>query len=279
MKEKLTIPKIQKMKPAGEKIAMVTCYDATFARLVDQTNIEVVLVGDSLGMVIQGRDTTLPVTVEDVIYHTRAVSRGLTKPLLVADMPFMSYQASPADAIRSAGQLMKRGRAASVKMEGGEEIAEWVTRLTRIGIPVMGHIGLQPQSIHKYGGYKIQGKSPSDARRLLKEAKTLEASGAWSIVLEGIPLEVAQKISQELRIPTIGIASGPYCDGQVLVLYDLLGLDPSFQPRFVKRFAPLGEKVVTALGQYADEVKKGEFPDETHSFHPDLAILKTSKES
>ena len=279
MKEKLTIPKLQKLKQAGNKITAITCYDATYAKLIDATGIEVVLVGDSLGMVIQGQKNTLPVTIEEMVYHTRAVSRGLTKPLLVADMPFMSYQASQPEAIKNAGLLMKKGHAESVKIEGGEEVVDLVARLYKIGIPVMGHIGLQPQSIHKYGGYKIQGKNLIDEKRLIKEAKGLEEAGAWSLVLEGIPLEVAKKITSMVRIPTIGISSGPHCDGQVLVIYDLLGMDPNFKPRFVKRYADLGSNITHAVEQYVHEVKGREFPAEEHSFNRNLALLKDQKSS
>jgi 3-methyl-2-oxobutanoate hydroxymethyltransferase len=253
------------MKGAGEKIAMVTCYDASFARLVDEA-VDVVLVGDSLGMVIQGHDSTLPVTVNDMIYHTAAVSRGLTRPLLVADMPFMSYQAEFGTALKSAGQLLKKGNAQSVKVEGGEEVTELVYRMSRVGIPVMGHIGLEPQKIHRYGGFKIQGKGTEEEKHLLKQARALQEAGVWSIVLEGIPMEVAQKITTALKIPTIGIASGPHCDGQVLVLYDLLGMNPDFNPRFLKKYADLGKSVPKAVRAYVNEVKKGEFPDERHSF-------------
>lgn len=264
----LTIPKIQKMKSAGEgeKIAMVTCYDASFAKLVDASGIDVVLVGDSLGMVIQGHDSTLPVTVGDMIYHSAAVARGLTHPLLVTDMPFMSYQAEFGSALKAAGQILKKGKAQSVKVEGGEEVTELVYRMSRVGIPVMGHIGLEPQKIHRYGGFKIQGKGAEEERHLLKQAKALQEAGVWSIVLEGIPMELAGKITAALKIPTIGIASGPHCDGQVLVLYDLLGMNPDFNPRFLKKYADLGKTVPKAVRAYVNEVKKGAFPDEGHSF-------------
>ncbi len=268
-----TIPKIQKMKFSGEKIVMVTCYDATFAKLLDDTGIDIVLVGDSLGMVIQGQKNTIPVTLGDIIYHSSAVSRGLTKPLLVADMPFMSYQAEFGSAIKNAGQLMKKGNAHSVKIEGGMEVTELVHRMSRVGIPVMGHIGLEPQKVHRYGGYKIQGKGAVEERELVKNAKALEDAGCWSIVLEGIPLEVGEKITQSVKIPTIGIASGPHCDGQVLVMYDLLGMDPHFRPRFVKRYAELSEVIPQALKTYTEEVKSGKFPAEENSFRRNLVAL------
>ena len=265
------------MKAAGEKIAMVTCYDASFARLIDQTGVEMVLVGDSLGMVIQGHETTLPVTLTDIAYHAAAVARGLTKPLLIADMPFMSYQAEFGAALKNAGLLLKKGNAQSVKVEGGEEVVELVYRMSRVGIPVMGHIGLEPQKVHKYGGYKIQGKGAAEERELIKNAKALEEAGCWSLVLEGIPLEVAEKITQSVKIPTIGIASGPHCDGQVLVIYDLLGMNPEFKPRFVKRYAEMGAAVTEAVKNYVDEVRSGKFPDEEHSFRRNLIALPTKK--
>lgn len=276
---KLTIPKIQQIKRHGEKIAMVTCYDATFARLIDGTGIEIVLVGDSLGMVIQGHENTLPVTINDILYHTNAVSRGLTQPLLVADMPFMSYQAEFGQALKNAGLLMKKGSAQSVKLEGGTEVAELVYRMSRIGVPVMGHIGLEPQKIHRYGGYKIQGKGAAEERELLKDAKALEEAGCWSIVLEGIPLEVAEKITHALKIPTIGIASGPDCDGQVLVIYDLLGMDPEFRPRFVKRYADLSDRIPKAVKNYVDEVKSGQFPSEEQSFRRNLIEISKKQKA
>jgi 3-methyl-2-oxobutanoate hydroxymethyltransferase len=270
MEEKLTIPKIRKNKTAGKRITSVTCYDFSFAKLVDRAGVEIVLVGDSLGMVIQGHRNTLPVSMDEMIYHSRCVSRGLKRALLVTDMPFMSYQSSTGEALQSAGRVMKGGRAESVKMEGGVEIAELVYRMNRIGIPVMGHIGLKPQQIHKYGGYKIQGKTISEERSLMEDSHALEEAGCWALVLEGIPQEVAERITGRLKIPTIGIASGPACDGQVLVLYDLLGIDPEFHPRFVKRYADLGTVVHDAVQQYRLEVKEGVFPGEEHSFRRNL---------
>ena len=280
MKDRLTIPKIQKMKAAGERIAMVTCYDATFAKLIDQAGVDIVLVGDSLGMVIQGQENTLPVTINDMIYHAAAVSRGLTRPLLVVDMPFMTYQAEFGEALKNAGKLMKKGNAQSVKVEGGVEVAELVYRMSRIGVPVMGHIGLEPQKVHAYGGYKIQGKGAAEERELMKDAKALEEAGCWSVVLEGIPLEVAENITRHLKIPTIGIASGPHCDGQVLVLYDLLGMSTEFRPRFLKRYAELSELIPQAVKTYVEEVKSQKFPAEEHSFRRNLVeISKKHKAS
>jgi len=245
---------------------MVTCYDATFARLVDRADIDAVLVGDSLGNVIQGHETTIPVTLEDVIYHTRAVSRGLSHPLLVADLPFMTYQASRQDAMRSSGRLMQEGRAHAVKLEGGVRVAETVHAIVETGIPVMGHIGLTPQSVHGFGGYRIQGRGEEAAKRLKEDAKALQDAGVFSIVLEGIPTALATDISASLEIPTIGIGAGPNCDGQVLVLYDLLGMDESFSPRFVKQYTNLSNIVGEALETFAGEVREGAFPTEKHSF-------------
>ena len=265
--QSMSIPKIQKKKVLNEKSTMVTCYDATFARLIDQSGIDMVLVGDSLGMVIQGHKNTLPVTLEDMIYHSAAVSRVLTHPLVIADMPFMSYQAELGQAIKNAGTLLKKGHAHSVKVEGGLEVTELVYRMSRVGVPVMGHIGLEPQKIHAYGGFKVQGKALAEEKKLIKAAKALEEAGCWSLVVEGVPAEVADKITAAVTIPTIGIGSGVGCDGQVLVLYDLLGLDPSFKPKFVKKYVDMASTVSSALKEYVDEVKTKKFPAEEHTFH------------
>lgn len=245
---------------------MVTCYDATFAKLVDRCDIDAVLVGDSLGNVIQGHGTTIPVTLEDVIYHTRAVSRGLTKPLLVADLPFMTYQVSKEEALRNAGRLLREGKAEAVKLEGGVRVAETVAFIVRAGIPVMGHIGLTPQSVHEFGGYKIQGRSEAAARCLVEDARALQEAGVFSLVLEGIPSALAQEVTEELSVPTIGIAAGPHCGGQVLVIYDLLGLDESFRPKFVKQYAGLSKTVGEALSRFAQDTRDGTFPAPEHSF-------------
>jgi len=249
-----------------EKISSITCYDASFARLVDRAGIDLVLVGDSVGTVVQGQKNTIPVTIGQIAYHTACVARGLTQALLVADMPFMSYQSSTGEALKQAGRLMKEGQAESVKLEGGVEVAEMIYRMNRVGIPVMAHIGLQPQSLHRYGGYKIRGKTAAEERSLLEDARAVEEAGAWSVVLEGIPSEAAERITARLKIPTIGIGSGPGCDGQILVLYDLLGMDPDFSPRFLKRYADLASLVPEALRTYKKEVREGRFPDEEHSF-------------
>lgn len=272
---KFTIPDLKSKKEAGERITMLTCYDYAFARILEQCDVDCLLVGDSLGMVIQGQDSTLPVTMEDMIYHTRAVAQGATRPLIIADMPFMSYQASVEEAIRNAGRLLKEGGAEAVKLEGGEEIVETIRKLVDIGIPVVGHIGLQPQSVHAMGGYRIQGKTAPEAGRLQKEALWHAEAGACALVLEGIPAEVAGKITASIDIPTIGIGSGASCDGQVLVIHDLLGMDDSFKPRFVRRYAELEKTIREAVDRYAQDVKSSHFPSATESFH--LQKAKTAK--
>lgn len=271
MATKVTIRTLQKMKQAGEPISMLTCYDATFARLLDGAGTDVLLVGDSLGNVIQGEASTLPVTVDQIIYHLRAVGRGTKRAHLVGDMPFMSYQVSADEAVRNAGRLVAEGGAESVKLEGGADYCDVVEKIVRAGIPVMGHIGLTPQSVHRMGGYVIQGRDEEKAKRLLEDAKALEDAGCSSLVLEGIPATVAQEISEALSIPTIGIGAGPHCDGQVLVIYDLLGMDPSFAPKFVKRYADLHQVIGDAVGTYLQEVRARSFPAEEHSFQMNAA--------
>lgn len=265
--QKVTVTALRQMKDRGERISMVTAYDALFARLVDRGGADVILVGDSLGMVFKGEENTLGVTVEEIIYHTRAVSRGAQRAHVVADMPFMSYQADPVEAFRNAGRLIKEGGAQSVKLEGGEEYAPIVEKLVRAGIPVMGHVGLTPQSVHAMGGFKVQGKEPAEAARILRDAKALEAAGAYAIVLEGVPVELARVITESLSIPTIGIGAGVDCDGQVLVIYDLLGMYDDFVPKFVKQYAKLGPAVAEAVATYKEEVLAGTFPEERHSYH------------
>jgi 3-methyl-2-oxobutanoate hydroxymethyltransferase len=273
----VTVTELRRMKADGERITMVTCYDASFARLCDQGGADVLLVGDSLGMVIQGESTTLPVTLEDIIYHSRAVRRGAARAHVVADMPFMSYQAGWSDALKSAGRLLKEGGAQSVKLEGGEEIAESIERIVRAGIPVMGHIGLTPQSVHAMGGFKIQGRDPEAARRILGDAKAVEQAGAYAIVLEGMPVELARVITAQLGIPTIGIGAGPDCDGQVLVIYDLLGMNLEFKPKFVKRYAELGSTIPAAIARFKEEVRGGAFPAEEHSFHAKAPLFRPTE--
>lgn len=249
----------------GEKIVLATCYDYTFARLLDG-RVDALLVGDSLGMVIQGRKTTLGVTIEDVIYHTRAVVNGTRSSHVVADMPFMSYQASREEAVRNAGRLLAEAGAESVKLEGGSYMAETIRALVECGIPVMAHVGLTPQSVHAFGGFKVQGKTEDSAKRILEDAIAVENAGAYSVVLEGIPSPLATEITKQLSIPTIGIGAGGNCDGQVLVMQDFLGLNEDFQPKFVKRYAQLAGSVREATERFAREVRSSEFPGKEHSF-------------
>jgi 3-methyl-2-oxobutanoate hydroxymethyltransferase len=263
---KVTIHTLRQMKARGEKIAMLTAYDATFARLLDEAGADALLVGDSLGMVIQGHETTLPVTLDEIAYHCRAVVRGARRAHVVGDMPFMSYQASIEQGLTSAGKLMKEGGCHSIKLEGGAIHAELVKRMVSAGIPVMGHIGLTPQSFHQMGGFKVQGRDPGGRERLLSDARTLEAAGAYAIVLEAIPADIAHDITAALSIPTIGIGAGTGCDGQVLVSYDALGMDESFKPRFVRHYATLGATIKEAIGHYVTDVRAGGFPSDAESF-------------
>lgn len=273
---RIRVHHLREMKERGQRISAVTCYDATFARLVDAAGIEVVLVGDSLGNVIQGQETTLPVTVDHIIYHTAAVARGLQRAHLVADMPFMSYR-NPDVALHNAGRMLAEGAAHAVKLEGGAEVAETVRQLVQAGIPVMGHIGLTPQSVHAMGGHKVQGRGVSARKRLLADAQALEAAGCYAIVLEAIPAELAADVTAALSIPTIGIGAGVQCDGQILVLYDLLGLDPAgHKPKFVKKFAQLGEAALDALQAYRADVAGGAFPGPEHVYH-DPSVAKDVK--
>ncbi|MBI2344057.1 MAG: 3-methyl-2-oxobutanoate hydroxymethyltransferase [Deltaproteobacteria bacterium] len=264
---KITIPGLRAKKTSGERITMLTCYDATFAHLLDAAGIEILLIGDSLGMVIQGEATTLPVTLEHVLYHTQCVTRTAPAAHVVTDMPFMSYQSSTVEALRNAGRLLKEGKAEAVKLEGGHAIVPTVMAMTQAGIPVMAHIGLRPQTVLQMGGYKIQGRTPDTQAALIAEGEALEAAGAYAIVLEGITSEAAAAITARVTIPTIGIGAGPHCDGQVLVLYDLLGMNPNFSPRFVKPYASLAPIIRDAAGRYAAEVKSGHFPTEAHAAH------------
>ena len=262
---KITVPQLLARK-SGPKIAMLTAYDATLARLLDEGGADVLLVGDSLGMVVQGLPNTLPVTVEEICYHGRAVARAIHRAHLVGDLPFMSYQSSVERALESAGQLLKTGGFEAVKLEGGQAYAEQVRAIVRAGIPVMGHVGLMPQSVHAMGGFRVQGKGAVEAEQILEDARAIAEAGAYSIVLEGIPSELAQRITEALAIPTIGIGAGPQCDGQVLVSYDFLGMYPNLKPKFVKHFAELGSAIVTATQDYVREVQLGSFPSAAHSF-------------
>ncbi len=254
------VPDLKLKKQRGEKIVMLTAYDASMAQLLDQAGVDVLLVGDSLGMVIMGCPTTLPVTMAAMLHHTRAVVRGAQRALIVADMPFLSYQVSVAEAVRNAGRLLKEGGAAAVKIEGGRPMLEVVSRLVAVGIPVMGHLGLIPQSVHQLGGFRRQAQREQDAERLVEDARALEQAGVFALVLESIPAELARTVTEQLRIPTIGIGAGPYCDGQVLVSYDMLGLYPGPKPPFVKQYARLGEAILEAARAYAEDVRAGRFP-------------------
>jgi 3-methyl-2-oxobutanoate hydroxymethyltransferase len=262
----VTVPRLGKMKCDGERITMVTAYDATFARLFDEAGIDVLLVGDSLGMVVQGQDSTLPVTVDEVIYHCRAVARGTRRAHVVGDMPFMSWQISAEEALRNAARFLSEGGAQAVKLEGGVDAAATIERIVHAGIPVMGHVGLTPQSVHAMGGFRVQGKTEAAAARVLCDAKAVAEAGAYALVLEGIPTDLAQQITDAIDIPTIGIGAGPHCDGQVLVCYDLLGLTPELKPKFVKRYAEFFEQGVAAARQYSEEVRAGIFPSAEYSF-------------
>ena len=257
---RVRIRDLQEKKERGEKIAMLTVYDATMARLLDRAGIDVLLVGDSLGMVIEGHDSTLPVTLDAVLHHTQAVSRGARHALVVADMPFLTYQLTTSEAVRNAGRLLQEGGAAAVKLEGGRSRLEVVARLVETGIPVMGHLGLLPQHVHQLSGYRMQAKSESEAGQLVEDAKALEEAGAFSIVLESIPAQVARTVTRELTIPTIGIGAGPFCDGQVLVSYDAFGLNDESVPPFVKQYANVAEQMVEAAKAYAQDVRCGRFP-------------------
>jgi len=262
----VTVKEIVDMKQRGEKITALTAYDVTFARLIEEGGADLILVGDSLGMVIQGHDTTLPVTIDEMIYHCRACSRGVSRALLVADMPFMSYQVSIEQALTNSGRCLKEGGVNAVKLEGGEELAGTIKRLVEVGIPVMGHVGMQPQRVRQYGGYALQGSDAADAKRILRDAEAVANAGAFAIVLEKIPRALAAKITKSISIPTIGIASGPECDGQILVSYDMLGLADQFKFKFVRRYLELSEEIRSAVGKYRDDIRDGHFPASSESF-------------
>jgi len=266
LSKKKTIPDIMQMKHAGEKITMLTCYDYPTAKIMDSCGIDIMLVGDSVGVVFSGYENTLPVTMEEMLYHTRAVVRSNPRALVVADMPFMSYQVSIPEARFNAGRMIKDGGAAAVKVEGGVSIATTITALVDIDIPVVGHIGLTPQSIHRMGGYKVQGKKQEQADRIIEDALAVEKAGAFAIVLEGIPRTLAKSITESLTIPTIGIGAGSCCDGQVLVVHDILGLCEKYSPKFVKRYADARELISGAVSAYINDVKSGSFPLDEHSF-------------
>lgn len=267
LKKATTVLDIQKMKADGEKISMLTCYDYPTARIMDDCGIDMILIGDSVGVVYAGYDNTLPVTMEEMIYHTRAVVRAQPKALVVADMPFLSYQTDMVTARLNAGRLIKEGGAAAVKIEGGVNVASVIEAITAMDIPVVAHIGLTPQSLHRMGGYRIQGRNNEQAEKLLADARAVQSAGAFAVVLEGIPAALAARITSELGIPTIGIGAGPSCDGQVLVIHDILGLCEKYAPKFVKRYADLKPVIAQAISSYIQEVKEGAFPTEGNSFN------------
>lgn len=261
-------------KVKGEKLSMLTAYDYSMAKLVDEAGINAILVGDSLGMVCLGYEDTISVTMEDMIHHTRAVARGAKNALVVSDMPFMSYQTSVYDAVVNAGRLMKEGRAQAVKLEGGKEVVEQIRAIVNASIPVMAHIGLTPQSVNAFGGFKVQGKSEEAAKKLLEDAKAVEAAGAFAIVLECVPARLSEFISNNVSIPTIGIGAGAGCDGQVLVYQDMLGMFSDFTPKFVKKYANIGDSMKEAIANYINEVKDGVFPADEHVFKIDEEIIE-----
>lgn len=263
---KITIHDLLKKKAEKRKITMLTAYDYPFARIVDEAGIDGIIVGDSVAMVTQGLENTLPVTMDEMVYHTKIVARAVNNAIVIGDMPFMSYQASIEDAVRNAGRFLKEAGASAVKIEGGAEVAGHIRAMTKSDIPVMAHIGLTPQSIHRMGGYKIQGRTKEAAERLREEAHIAEDAGAFSLILEAIPAELAAQITEELTIPTIGIGAGPSCDGQVLVLHDVIGLFERFLPKFAKRYVNVKDEVLRAIKNYKEEVEKGVFPSDEHSF-------------
>ncbi len=262
----MTVPDLQKCKRDRRKIVVVTAYDALFARIVEQAGIDVILVGDSLGVVVQGKPNTLSVTMDEMLYHTKLVAGAVQRSLVIGDMPFMSYQVSQEEAVRNAGRFLQAG-AHAVKLEGGAAVSDRVAAMAKIGIPVIGHLGMTPQSVQQYGGYKVQGKGKDRAQQLLDDALALEAVGAAAIVLEAIPAGLAKTVSEALTIPTIGIGAGPNCDGQVLVLYDLLGLFDEFVPKFVKPYGHLKADALEALRRYKEDVEQGKFPSDSESYH------------
>ena len=262
----VTIQDLWKKKSEGKKITMLTAYDYPFAKIVDEAGIDMILVGDSLAMVVQGKENTLPATMDEMVYHTSMVVRAVKNAMVIGDMPYLSYQVSVEDAVKNAGRFIKEAGAHGVKVEGGSEVIPQIKAMTKAEIPVLGHIGLTPQAILRIGGFKVQGRTEEQRKRLIEDALSLEDAGAFAIVLEAIPMDLAKEITEKLSIPTIGIGAGPYCDGQVLVLHDILGLFERFTPRFVKRYTNLKDLSLQAIRQYKEEVEKGLFPSEEHSF-------------
>jgi 3-methyl-2-oxobutanoate hydroxymethyltransferase len=275
-RRKITAPALRARK-GGQPIAMVTAYDFTMARLLDRGGVDALLVGDSLGMVVQGRTSTIPVTLEEACYHTRAVARGAEYAHVVGDMPFMSFQVSATQAVENAGKLVKDGMAESVKLEGGQEVAEHVHRIVRAGIPVMGHVGLTPQSVHALGGYRVQGKGQSAADGIVADAIALEQAGAYAIVLEAMPPDAAAEVTDAVTVPTIGIGAGAGCDGQVLVCYDMLGMTLGHTPKFAKHFAEIGDQIDSAIQDYVQEVREGSFPGPEHCYRTNESRTEKKK--
>lgn len=273
MNKKFTIKSFQEAKDNNQKITMLTAYDYSMAKIVDEAGIDAILIGDSLGMVFQGNESTLPVTVDDIIYHTKAVARGAKRALIVSDMPFMSYHVSVEDAVRNAGRLVKEGGAHAVKLEGGTKYVDVIRAIVDAQIPVMGHIGLTPQSVNAFGGFKVQGKDEAAARQIIEDAKAIEEAGVFAITLEGIPAKLAKLVSESVSVPTIGIGAGRDCDGQVLVVNDMLGMFSDFVPKFVKQYAKLNIDINTALKSYIEEVTNGDFPTDKHTFTIDSEVI------
>jgi 3-methyl-2-oxobutanoate hydroxymethyltransferase len=265
-KRKITTQRLREMKKNGQKIVCLTAYDAIMARIFDEALVDVLLVGDSLGNTIQGNETTLSVTLEETIYHTKAVCKGSSRAMVVADMPFMTYQVSPNEAFTNAGRIMKETGCNAVKLEGGKQITEAIYKMTTFGIPVMGHLGLTPQSINQYGSYRARGTTPEEAEQIYQDAIALEEAGVFSIVLEKIPASLGKKITEKLKIPTIGIGAGPYCDGQILVYTDMLGLTIDFNPRFVRRYANLNELIKESVINYGNDIREKKFPSDKESY-------------
>jgi len=280
MERKVTVPEILKRK-GGDPIVALTAYDFPFGRIADEAGVDLILVGDSLGMVVQGQESTLPVTMDEMVYHCRMVARARRRALLVGDLPFLSYQVSTAEAVANAGRLIKEGGAEAVKLEGGLTVATTIAAMANVDIPVMGHIGLTPQSVHRMGGHKVQGQRrgerPGQRDRLIEDALAVEDAGAFAIVLEGIPLDLAAEITHRLTIPTIGIGAGPHCDGQILVLHDVLGLCDRFAPKFAKRYANLWQVASEAIQAYARDVSTRTFPTDEHSFHSLVTVQREEK--
>ena len=262
----VTVRDISGFKERGERFSMLTAYDSLSAHLIDEAGIPLILVGDTLGMVMLGYDSTVPVTMDEMLHHTRAVRRGVTNAMIVGDMPFMSYQGSTEDGMRNAGRFLKEGGANCIKLEGGGRVVDLVGRLTDSGIPVMGHLGLTPQSVNQFGGYRVQGRSDEQAHRIVQDAKDLEAAGVFAVVLECVPTDLAAEVTKSLQVPTIGIGAGPHCDGQVLVFHDFLGVNTGHVGKFVKKYADLGPQIRDAAARFAEEVKSGEYPGPEHTY-------------